>query len=305
MYDLIGDIHGHAEVLKLLLYKMDYREVDGVWQHPQRSAIFVGDYIDRGPAIRETLSIVHRMVEGSKAIALMGNHEYNALAYAKEDGRGGHLRTHNEVHTKQHEATLQQFVGYEREWQHYFYTLPLFLELPVLRAVHACWDSEGIEWLRQKGYRTMSEELLVASHQKGTTAYRVINDILKGVEYNIPEQYVWRDKDGHPRTSNRIKWWVTPEQTRYSEVLFNCPLPLQDLTIAADMPFVVYPATERPVFFGHYWLEDRYPVVQAHNVVCLDYSIAKGGNLVAYRWNGEQEIDARHFVHVHYTERMQ
>ena len=57
-----------------------------------------------------------------------------------------------------------------------------------------------------------------------------------------------------------------------------------------------------PVFFGHYWLDDSYPVVQAENVICLDYSIAKGGSLVAYRWNGEEQINNRHFVSVKYKE---
>jgi hypothetical protein len=35
MYDLIGDIHGHASELKALLTKMDYREIEGVWQPPE------------------------------------------------------------------------------------------------------------------------------------------------------------------------------------------------------------------------------------------------------------------------------
>ena len=78
MYDIIGDIHGHAEPLKRLLRKMGYQEADGVWQHSSRKVIFVGDYIDRGPAIRETLQIVKSMTDSGHAIALMGNHEYNA-----------------------------------------------------------------------------------------------------------------------------------------------------------------------------------------------------------------------------------
>ena len=49
-------------------------------------------------------------------------------------------------------------------------------------------------------------------------------------------------------------------------------------------------------------MEDAYPVIQASNVVCLDYSIAKGGNLVAYRWQGEAQLNNSHFVHVAYSE---
>ena len=81
MYDIIGDIHGHAEELKSLLVKMNYSVIDGVLQHPTRKALFVGDLIDRGPAIREVLHIVKNMVDHQKALVVMGNHEYNAIAY--------------------------------------------------------------------------------------------------------------------------------------------------------------------------------------------------------------------------------
>ena len=63
MYDLIGDIHGHATELKALLAKMDYRETDGVWQHPERTVIFLGDFVDRGPEQVETVTIAQNMVE--------------------------------------------------------------------------------------------------------------------------------------------------------------------------------------------------------------------------------------------------
>jgi hypothetical protein len=36
----------------------------------------------------------------------------------------------------------------------------------------------------------------------------------------------------------------------------------------------------------------------ANNVACLDYSVAKGGNLVAYRWSGEKELTEKNFEFV-------
>jgi hypothetical protein len=304
MYDLIGDIHGHAHELKQLLYNMDYREKNGTWEHPSRKVIFVGDYIDRGPAIKETLHIVRNMTDNGHAIALMGNHEYNALAYDYALPDGSFLRSHNAVHHHQHEQTLKQFQGNEEEWRAYldwFYTLPLFLDLPELRAVHACWDEAGIQWLIERKCQRMNDALLVDSHKKGSDAYRVINDILKGKEFNIPEVYAWKDKDGHTRTSNRYRWWKDPSVSSYGEFLFNCPPPLQDKMFEEGVEAVVYPNDAKPVFFGHYWLEDPFPVIQASNVICLDYSIAKGGNLVGYRWQGEGRIDNRHFVSVRFN----
>ncbi len=67
MYDLIGDIHGHADELVALLAKMGYRETGGAWRHPERTAVFVGDFIDRGPKILETLKIVRPMLEEESA----------------------------------------------------------------------------------------------------------------------------------------------------------------------------------------------------------------------------------------------
>ncbi|MBL0340920.1 MAG: metallophosphoesterase [Bacteroidetes bacterium] len=81
MIDFIGDIHGHADKLKALLTKLGYSNKKGSYSHLERKALFVGDYIDRGPKIRETLAIVKSMVDCGNAIALMGNHEYNALCF--------------------------------------------------------------------------------------------------------------------------------------------------------------------------------------------------------------------------------
>jgi hypothetical protein len=102
------------------------------------------------------------------------------------------------------------------------------------------------------------------------------------------------------RTENRYKWWVNPERASYEKFLFNCPPALKDEMIKEQVDANIYPIDAPPIFFGHYWLEDAYPVIQANNVVCLDYSIAKSGNLVAYRWKGEQQVNGKHFVHVGY-----
>ncbi|WP_429439004.1 metallophosphoesterase [Paraburkholderia sp. GAS33] len=52
-------------------------------RHPDRTAIFVGDFIDRGPAQLETLNIVRPMVESGSALGVMGNHECRCLVLAR------------------------------------------------------------------------------------------------------------------------------------------------------------------------------------------------------------------------------
>ena len=81
MYDIIGDIHGHADELVELLQKLGYKESSQVFRHPSRQVIFCGDFIDRGPRIRDTIAIARNMCEANAAQAVMGNHELNALAF--------------------------------------------------------------------------------------------------------------------------------------------------------------------------------------------------------------------------------
>ena len=56
----------------------------------------------------------------------------------------------------------------------------------------------------------------------------------------------------------------------------------------------IYSDNECPVLFGHYWMKGN-PILQKENVCCLDYSIAKDGQLVAYRWDGEMKLNANKF----------
>ena len=63
MYDIIGDIHGHGTELELLLQKLGYSLVNGIHQHPERTAVFAGDFIDRGLEEKKVIDICRPMVE--------------------------------------------------------------------------------------------------------------------------------------------------------------------------------------------------------------------------------------------------
>ena len=63
------------------------------------------------------------------------------------------------------------------------------------------------------------------------------------------------------------------------------------------MPSIApYSPEEKPVFIGHHWLSADRPTLLAENVACLDYSVAKGGFLCAYRWKGEAKLNEENFV---------
>src|SRR5688500_5921581 len=81
-YDVIGDVHGCADDREVLLAQMGYDVRDGAYRHANRTAVFVGDLIDRGPAQLRVLQTVKAMVDAGSARMVLGNHEFNALAYA-------------------------------------------------------------------------------------------------------------------------------------------------------------------------------------------------------------------------------
>ena len=72
MYDIIGDIHGHSSRLEALLRHMGYEQDRHGWRHPERQAIFVGDFIDRGPEQVETYRLVRSIIERGAALAVIG-----------------------------------------------------------------------------------------------------------------------------------------------------------------------------------------------------------------------------------------
>ncbi|TVT38538.1 hypothetical protein FNT36_20360 [Hymenobacter setariae] len=306
MYDLIGDIHGHADELRALLHHLGYRpDAAGVPHHPAgRQVIFLGDYIDRGPKIRETLQLVRSMVDGGAALAILGNHEYNALAFWQAYPTGGHIRPHWPWHIKQHYRTITEFSTPElfKEWQDYlgwFLTLPLALELPGLRAVHACWEPRHLDYLRGElpDLRLTPEFMLRAGH-RGSPEYEATETTLKGREVRLPKGVSFFDKDGHPRELMRVRWWQNPATAPSYAHYYLEDLPeLQGQAVDFANLDPSYYQDDTPVFFGHYWLRGTPQLLQPH-AVCLDYSVAKGGQLVGYRWDGEQVLSADKLVWV-------
>ncbi|MGW0700630.1 polynucleotide kinase-phosphatase [Streptomyces sp. NPDC002867] len=95
-FDIIGDIHGCSSELETLLAKLGYE--DGA--HPEgRTAVFVGDLVDRGPDSPGVLRRVMGMVAAGNALCVPGNHE-NKL--------GRYLKGRNVQHTHGLAETIEQ-----------------------------------------------------------------------------------------------------------------------------------------------------------------------------------------------------
>ena len=89
-FDIIGDVHGCCDELEQLLRQLGYQvdcqangdsQASSFWDfptyaHPEgRQALFLGDLVDRGPRILDTVKLVHSMVEAGSALCIVGNHE--------------------------------------------------------------------------------------------------------------------------------------------------------------------------------------------------------------------------------------
>ena len=286
--DFIGDIHGHADALERLLQMLGYRRRSGVYSHPDgRRAVFVGDLIDRGPQIRQTLHIVKDMCDAGHARCVMGNHEFNAICFHTPHAeKGGFFRDHSWKEINQHMATLEQFRHYRREWDDFlawFRTLPLWIDDPAYRVVHACWDPAHIAFL-SAAFSAMDASFLSRATDKAnaTPEYLAVEELLKGKEVELPDGLSFTDKDGAVRNECRIRWWTSPfERETFGDFLLECPESLRDETLSQDLRGGFTYQQDIPVFFGHYWLKGS-PRVTAKQAICLDYSVAKGGVLASY-----------------------
>ena len=289
--DIIGDIHGHADELNSLLEILGYQSASSTWRHPEgRKVVFLGDFIDRGPKIPEALATVRGMVEAGDALAILGNHEVNAMRYHTTGQDGGFLRPHSDKNFRQHRETLDQFPD-RREWDNWirwFSSLPLSLDLGGLRAVHACWDEQAIREMNEVG--RLEGAALERYSKKGTSEHDTISRIVNGPEALLPEGAAHRTADETMRREIRVKWWIDLEGTTCREAIFPECSDVPDRPLAR-VPKTGYPEDSPPTFFGHYALQSPTPAPIRSNLACLDYGAGKGGFLCAYSWDGEAQID--------------
>jgi polynucleotide kinase-phosphatase len=81
-FDIFGDVHGCREELELLLSRLGWHQDAEGWVHPQgRTALFVGDLVDRGPDTPGVLRLVMELVATGRALCVAGNHEAKLLKH--------------------------------------------------------------------------------------------------------------------------------------------------------------------------------------------------------------------------------
>lgn len=153
--DILGDIHGEIDALNVLLRRLGYTP-DG--RHAEgRRLIFVGDLVDRGPDSPAVIALVRQLLESERAQCVLGNHELNILLGRRKPDNIWFF--HHELPAG-HPAAARPQVWIDPSSRDaildFFATLPLALDRPDTRVVHACWDEDQIALARPA---THAEEL--------------------------------------------------------------------------------------------------------------------------------------------------
>ena len=277
-FDIIGDVHGHLELLTGLLSLLGYQDRDGCWYHPEgRKAVFLGDLINRGPDSIGVLRLVQEMNNKGEAFISIGNHEFRIL---QEFVKSGSLEN----------KELLPFLGWIRSW-------PLFLEFPGFRAVHAAWHFSSIKALSEASLA--SDDFIRSTLENGSEIQRSTQNILYGIRVHLPKEQEMKDRFGIARKKGRIKWWQDPAGKSFSEYLLSpmYPAPSDLFPEAKEVEGVEpYQEPELPVFFGHYCLPPDIPKVNGQTV-CLDGCVTCDKKLWAYSWNGESSPTSSNLIH--------
>lgn len=289
-------------------------ESTGAYEHPERQAIFVGDLVDRGPEQLKVLKIVKGMVDGGSAQIVMGNHEFNAIAYdtPNPDGSGEFLRPRNAKNIKQHKEFREQLDADDRAFYlDWFLSFPLWLDLGDIRIVHACWHEPSMRDVEAAlgSNRFSSREQFIGATTKGDPLYEAIEVLLKGPEIDLEARALpaYYDKGGDARTDARVAWWRDDATTLRGLAVMDGvttdsgePYPaLPDIEVAEAERSFAYRG-DVPVLYGHYWRtgNPRVGIDFTERTACVDFSAIKTGKLAAYRWDGEGEIREDHYFNV-------
>lgn len=304
-YDIVGDVHGHADKLEGLLRKMGYVPHGRGYKPPVgRQLIVLGDLIDRGPQQLRVLEIARSMMDDGNALMVIGNHEFNAIGYVTPDAAPGSqdcLRPNRvpgkkaDQNRDQHRAFLEQ-VGEgsarHKEWVEWFKHLPPCLDLGGIRAVHGCWDQEAVDVLRENGWsagKVLDEQTLHAAYDKRSRVRWARNLLTCGLELPLPEGRFITGKGGHQHNEVRIANWR--DWAKGLHELALVPKGQEEQLKGVEWPadLVISAIEGSPIFVGHHWFTG-HPTIESPKLACLDYSAGEDGPLVAYRWDGETQL---------------
>lgn len=288
--DIVGDIHGEYEALLALLGHLGYDE-QGC--HPQgRSLVFVGDFCDRGPDSPAVLKLARQLIESRRAVAVLGNHEINLLRQDAKDGSGWFFdeRQHSDAPKYAPFARLPQTL--HQDTLEFLEALPLALERPDLRIVHAAWIPDAIAAVHQVPERSVQASY---TDWEKRAARRSAESDLQARMREEQTRWPWslEDKSHPPPMLHALAEHESNEQ------MLN---PIKILTSGVEQPSASpffasgkWRFAERvawwdgyddstPVVVGHYWR--RFEAIDRSQVGKEDVDLFEGVDPLA--WHGKK-----------------
>ncbi len=269
-----------------------------------RKIIFLGDFIDRGAEHVKTLSLVRGLVESGVARAVMGNHEFNAICYAKK-AKSGYIRAHTPENTGEMALFLAEYPFREKDFNeaiNWFSALPVYIETPDFRVVHACWHQPSIKavtpHLKTKTRQIRTSGYNAYAQGASNAFYRAARVLLRGVDYDLPKGTYVIDSMGRQRPKSRLLWWENAAAACPNDLLEKGgtapPLAKSSAREVFRLKKQFEYAAGKPVFVGHYNIPAT-PYLTSPRVACVNFK----GHLVAYRWHeGDKTLQPDRFVYV-------
>ena len=252
--DIVGDVHGEIDALHDLLRHLGYAK-DG--SHPEnRRLVFLGDLTDRGPDSPAVINLVKQFVEDGHAQCVLGNHDLNILlGHRKHDNHWFFGEEWPLGDSPEPTPAVLADDAIRQNVLDFFQTLPLALERDDLRAVHACWNDDMIEIVRQhadakalyEDYKNQIKADLqtqpeLDEHERELQLQNrnPAKVITSGIEKKADEPF---HASGKLRYLDRLHWWKDYQGPQYC-------------------------------VFGHYSTptDQSYAAQQA---MCVDFSVAK------------------------------
>ena len=312
--DIVGNIHGEYDALCNLLRHLGYDQ-DG--HHPDgRTLVFVGDFCDRGPNSPAVLKLAKRLVETGRAVAVLGNHEINLLRGDAKDGSGWFFDARM---TRDHE----RYAPYHRPDQDereeivaFLSTLPIGLERPDLRVIHAAWINEQINDVRALSIGSVRQHYdawdKVAQRHAKELESLMAEELarwepgLENPDQEPPFMHAHADHDSVKQMMNPLRVLTSGVERKGTTTFYSSG----KWRFAERVQWWNEYDDATPVVVGHYWrrvnkidrgavgkgdpdLFDGMPPLSWHgkqsNVFCVDFSV--GGRWSARKANQPVEND--------------
>lgn len=282
-FDFIGDLHGQWKRARALLSRLGYRRRDGIFCHPGRKAVFLGDILNRGPRVADTVRMVREMEQAGSAVCLLGNHEFWTWWHERRLRAG----LPSVLPDKTLDAIARSRASFGKSTGEWERLLQWIERLPVVFnarlpggesafGVHACMDPVAAAFL--------GNNKLLRCDALGRTPGRRFYSLMSLIEG--PSFFPCGGEK-----SVRMRWWLSRLPNSMAEATFTARALPEHQAPPTSLLSKLHPLLpgHPPVFFGHYGFpKPARPILP--NAACLDLGAGQGGPVAAYSWNGEQRL---------------